>query len=109
MQAKLRESRDRLDDSDYQVGFFYFRNRWYQGAIGRLKAVLKRDPQYTRRDAAYFYLGEALIKQQRQAEALPYYEQLVQEFEQSEYLDEARKRITELKAQMAAKAAVTAK
>ena len=107
VQAKLRESRDRLDDSDYQVGFFYFRNRWYPGAIDRLKAVLKRDPEYTRRDAAYFYLGEALVKQQLQAEALPYYEKLVQEFERSEYLDEARKRIAELKAQFAAKPAVT--
>ena len=103
VQAKLREARDRLDDSDYQVGFFYFRNRWYPGAIDRLRALLKRDPGYTRRDAAYFYLGEALIKRQLQAEALPYFEKLVQEFEQSEYLDDARKRIAELKAQMAAK------
>lgn len=103
VQAKLREARDRQDDSDYQVGFFYFRNRWYPGAIDRLSALLKRDPQYTRRDATYFYLGEALVKQQRQAEALPYFEKLVQEFEQSEYLEDARKRITELKALMAAK------
>jgi len=102
-QAKLREARDRLDDSDYQVGFFYFRNRWYPGAIDRLKALLKRDPGYTRRDAAYFYLGESLIKRQLQAEALPYFEKLVEEFEQSTYLDDARKRIAELKAQMAAK------
>ena len=107
VQAKLRESRDRLDDSDYQVGFFYFRNRWYPGAIDRLRALLKRDPGYTRRDAAYFYLGEALIKRQLQAEALPYFEKLVQEFEQSAYLDDARKRIAELKAQMAAKPSVS--
>jgi len=99
VQAKLREARDRLDDSDFQVGFFYFRNRWYPGAIDRFKAVLKRDPDYTRRDAAYFYLAEALVKTQLQAEALPYYERLVKEFEQSEYLDEARKRMQELKTQ----------
>src|SRR5438094_4361760 len=46
-QTKLREARDRLDDSDYQVGFFYFRNRWYLGSIGRLKPLVQRDPQYT--------------------------------------------------------------
>jgi outer membrane protein assembly factor BamD len=103
VQAKLREAKDRLDDSDYQVGYFYFRNRWYPGAIDRLKGLLKRDPGYTRRDAAYFYLGESLIKTKLEAEALPYYEKLVQEFERSEYLDDARKRITELKAQMASK------
>ena len=106
-QARLREGRDRLDDADYQVGFFYFRNRWYPGAIDRLKTMLSRDPAYTRRDAAFFYLGEALVKLQRQAEALPVFEQLVREFEKSEYLDDARKRITELKAQIAAKASNT--
>jgi len=103
VQAKLRESRDRLDDSDYQVGFFYYRNKWYVGSIGRLKPLIERDPQYSRRDAAYFYLGEALIKQARQAEALPYYEKLVNEFERSEYLEDARRRIAELKAQLASR------
>jgi hypothetical protein len=34
----------------------------------------------------------------RKAEALPNYERLVKEFEQSEYLELAKKRITELKA-----------
>ncbi len=103
VKSKLREARDRLDDADYQVGFFYYRNRWYPGAIGRLKPLVDKDHEYTRRDAAYYYLGEALIKLQRQAEALPYYERLVNEFEQSEYLDGAKKRVAELKAQMAAK------
>ena len=53
------------------------------------------------RDAAYFYLAESLIKVKREAEALPYYEKLVQEFEKSEFLPEAQKRIAELKAQVA--------
>jgi len=108
-QAKLREARDRLDDADYQVGFFYFRNKWYVGASSRFEGLLKRDPQYSRRDAAYFYLGESLIKQQLQAKALPYFERLVEEFEKSEYLVEAHKRITELKAQMAAKTGAAAR
>jgi hypothetical protein len=46
-----------------------------------------------------FYLGEALIKMKREAEALPYFERLVGEFEKSEYPVETQKRITELKAQ----------
>jgi len=101
--AKLREARDRLDESDYLVGYFYFRQRWYPGAIDRFKAVLKDDPQFTGRDAVYFYLAEALVKTDKKAEALPYYEKLVQEFEQSEYLEDAHKRIGELKAAAQAK------
>lgn len=94
---KLREARDRLSESDFMVGFFYHRQRWYPGAVDRFKAILKEDPEYSGRDAVYFYLGDALVKSKREAEALPYFERLVEEFEQSTYLEEARKRIAELK------------
>jgi outer membrane protein assembly factor BamD len=98
-QAKLREARDRLDQADYLVGFFYYRQRWYAGAIDRFRSVLKQDPEYTGRDAVYFYLAESYVKVDRKAEALPYYERLLEEFQQSEYLKEAQKRVTELRAQ----------
>jgi outer membrane protein assembly factor BamD len=103
VRERLREAKDRLSDSSYLVGFFYYRMRWYPGAIDRLQSVIKEDPEYTRRDAAYFYLGEALVNSNRQAEALPYYERLVAEFEQSEHMEEAQKRIAELKAATQAK------
>ena len=99
VRTKLREARDRLDDSNFLVGYFYFRQqRWYLGAIDRFKDVLKEDPAYTRRDAVYFYLGEALVKMKREPEALPVFERLVEEFQQSEHLADAQKRINELKA-----------
>jgi outer membrane protein assembly factor BamD (BamD/ComL family) len=103
VQAKLREARDRLSESDYLVGYFYYRQRWYIGAIERFKDLLAQDPGYTRRDAVYFYMAESLAKSNRAAEALPLLEKLVQEFEASEYLAEAQKRIGELKAQFAIK------
>lgn len=95
--AQLRAAKDRLGQSEYRVGFFYFRSRWYPGAIDRFKSLLQADPEFTRRDAVYFYLAESLIKIQRPAEALPYFERLLSEFEQSEFLEEARKRVDELK------------
>lgn len=95
--ARLREAKDRLDQADYEVGYFYFRNKWYPGAVDRLQTLVKQDPGFTHRDAAYFYLGESLLKLKRQAEALPYYERLVKEFEQSEYLPDAQRRISSLK------------
>jgi outer membrane protein assembly factor BamD len=98
VKTRLREAKDRLDAADYQVGVFYYRNRWYPGAVERLKALLARDPEYTNRDAVYYYLGESLVRMERGAEALPYFERLVKEFERSEYLDEAHKRIAQLKA-----------
>jgi outer membrane protein assembly factor BamD len=97
--ARLREARDRLSDADYQVGYFYYRQKWYPGAIDRFRTVLKDDPEYTSRDSVYFYLADALVKIKREAEALPLLEKLVQEFEKSEHLVLAQKMLTELKAQ----------
>jgi outer membrane protein assembly factor BamD len=101
VKARLREARDRLSEADYLVGYFYYRQRWYPGAIDRFKALLKEDAAYTRRDAVYYYYADALVKSKREAEALPLLEKLVQEFEQSEYLVEAQKRISELKTTLA--------
>jgi len=102
VRARLRDARDRLSESNFLVGYFYFRQRWYRGSIQRFKQILEEDAAYTHRDAVYFYLAESLAKEPtRAAEALPYYEKLVQEFEQSEHLAEAQKRITELKATLA--------
>jgi outer membrane protein assembly factor BamD len=95
-----REARDRLSQSEYRVGLFYFRSRWYPGAIDRFRAVLRDDPEFTHRDAVYFHLAESLVRMKQEAEALPYFERLVQEFEVSEFLAQAHKRIAELKAGM---------
>jgi outer membrane protein assembly factor BamD len=97
VRQKLREAQDREDEADYTVGLFYFHVNWYPGAIDRFEMILKRDPKYTNRDGVYFYLAESLVKLKRPAEALPYYEQVVKQFVQSEYLLDAQKRIAELK------------
>jgi outer membrane protein assembly factor BamD len=97
VRAKLREARDRLSTSEYQVGLFYFRQQWYPAAIDRFKDLLKQDPLFTNRDAVYYHLGEALLKSQLQGEALPYFDRLVQEFTASEYLERAKHRLDEFK------------
>jgi len=97
--ARLREARDRLSDSDYRVAYFYLRTQKFApAAIDRFNAILKNDPEYSRRDAVYFYLAQALLKVNRPAEALPYLDRLVTEFESSEYLEQAKKLAETLKA-----------
>jgi outer membrane protein assembly factor BamD len=94
----LREARDRLAEWELGVAEHYYRIKWYPGAIGRLVPMLKNDPEFTGRDKAYYILAASLEKVAKAAEALPYYERIVNEFEQSEYLEPAKKRIAELKA-----------
>jgi outer membrane protein assembly factor BamD len=96
VRARMRDAKDRLSTSSYQVGLFYFRNRWYPGAVDRFKDLLQKDPEFTNRDAVYYYLGESELKLSRPAEALPYFERLTKEFETSEFLAAARRRIDEI-------------
>jgi outer membrane protein assembly factor BamD len=104
-QQRLREARDRLSMSEYRVGYFYYRTqRWYPGAIDRLAAILRDDPEFTHRDDVYFYLAQSLLKLGRPAEALPYLDRLLKEFEQSEHLEVARKQVEEIRTEMSKKA-----
>ncbi len=99
VKKQWRDARDRLSEASYRVGLFYYRSRYDAGAISRFREVLKEDPGYSRRDALYYYLAESLARSDKKAEAIPYYERLLKEFEKSDYRDDAQKRLEELKAQ----------
>jgi outer membrane protein assembly factor BamD len=95
----LREAHDRLSDADYRVAYFYLKTQKFApAAIDRFKAILKNDPEYSRRDAVYFYLAQAYLKINRTADALPLLDRLIEEFETSEYLEQAKKLSETLKA-----------
>ena len=104
VRQRLREAKDRLSDADVAVGTTYLSMRHYAGAEPRYREVLKNDPEYTRRDTVYFRLAETIERSNpnRKAEALPYYERLLAEFEQSEHLEEARRRVERLKKELLA-------
>jgi outer membrane protein assembly factor BamD len=98
--ARLRDARNRIGEHELGVGVQYHRTRWYPGAIERLKGLLDKDPEFHRRDAALYYLADSYDKLGRPAEALPYYDRLLKEFEQSEYLERARTRWTAIRQTM---------
>jgi outer membrane protein assembly factor BamD len=105
---KLQLAKDRLSEAAYRVGVFYWRAHWYPGAVDRFKQIMQENPTYTGRDAVYFHLADALEHSSRPAEALPYYDKLLSEFEKSDYLEEAQKRVAALKAQLGTSAATPA-
>ena len=100
VRSKLREARDRLSDSSYLVGRYYYRADYFPGAVSRFREILDEDPGYTRRDQVYFHLADSLAQMNRTAEALPYFERLVEEFPNTEFLEDANRRIAELKVAM---------
>ena len=46
-------------------------------------AILKSDPEYTNRDAVYYHLAQALVQLGQPADAIPYLDKLVAEFERA--------------------------
>ena len=94
-----RIARDRLSEASYLVGLHYYRIRWYPGAIDRFREILRDDAAFTGRDAVYFYLAESLARTDKAAEAIPYFERLVTEFDRSEHLEDAKVRLQALKNQ----------
>ena len=101
---KLREAKDRLDEWELGVAEHYYRIKWYPGAIGRLQPLIKADPEFTGRDKAYYLLAASYEKVKQPAQALPVYERIVNEFERSDYLELAKKRIADLKSTLPAAA-----
>jgi len=100
----LQECRDRLSDADYQVGYFYYRARWYPGALSRFRAVLKENPTYTSRDALYYHLADTYVMMGAAPEALPLLERLTKEFEKSQYLLRGQRLMASIKDGTAAEA-----
>jgi outer membrane protein assembly factor BamD len=99
VRMKWREARDRLSRAEFRVGFHYFRIRWYPGAIPRFRKLLEDDPMFGGRDEVYFYLAECLARTDKKAEAIPYFERVLTEFDSSEHMEDAKKRLEELKTQ----------
>jgi outer membrane protein assembly factor BamD len=106
VRARWREARDRLSTASFRVGVHYYRSRWYPGAVDRFREVLKEDPEFTGRDGVYFYLADSLLKadttadkKNGKAQAIPYFEKLLSEFAQSEFAEDAKKRLATLNAQ----------
>ena len=100
VRERLREARDRLSEHDFTVGHFYYRSKFYPGAVNRFRQILDNDPEYSKRDEVYFYLGESYAVGRAITEAIPYFARILEEFEASEFADEARARISELEAQL---------
>lgn len=89
---RIRECRQTLARSHFQVGYFYQKTRRsWRSAIGRYETVLSQYPDYERVDEVLFRLGQVLSFSGRYAEARPHLARLRNEFPQSPFVAEADK------------------
>jgi len=89
---KVRECRQALARSDFQVGYFYQKTRKsWRSAIGRYETIVSEYPDFERFDEVLFRLSQCLAYSGRYAEARPPLGRLQAEFPQSTFVEEAKK------------------
>jgi outer membrane protein assembly factor BamD len=94
---RVRECRQTLARSEFQVGYFYQRTRKaWRAAIGRYERVLREYPDYEHLDEVIFRLGQALAASARFAEARPMLHRLKEEYPDSEWVSEANELLAEM-------------
>ena len=95
--AKHREAKDRHGRSDTWSGSPTTASSgiraWSRGCR-RCSRAIRSSPTAT---PVYYHLADALVELNRTAEAVPLFEKIPQEFEKSEYIEKAKKRLEEVK------------
>lgn len=97
-EARKQEVNDRLAKHEQIVARFYMKRGSWNAASLRLNHLIDNYPNYGERAGVFYDLGQALSKLGRKGEARLYFERVISEFPKSDYADQARRRLTDLKA-----------
>jgi len=80
---KAAEARQRLAESEFRIGRFYFRSRAWEGAVDRFRAILDDYPLYSGKPRVYLLLGRSLLALDREDEGNLYLEKVIAEYPQT--------------------------
>ena len=87
----LEECYETLAESEFQVGFFYLEIRKAcRAAIARFSEVLEKYPTYKRKDELHFRMGSAYQMCGQLDQALPHFQQVVDNYPESEFREQAQ-------------------
>jgi outer membrane protein assembly factor BamD len=79
-EQRLREVQEVLAEGDFRIGSYYYIKGDRRAAAGRLLAVTKRYPLYSRADRANWMLGDIFEKSEHKEVATMYYSQIVKDY-----------------------------
>lgn len=89
--TKIAQCRQRLAEHEVLVGQFYLRTKQYQAASNRISGVLAENPDYPKKDEAYFLLGHAYLMLEQRQRAADAFNSLFREYPASDYVLQAQK------------------
>ena len=90
VKGRLREVQEVLAEGNYEIAKFYYDRRAYPAAESRFKQIISDYPDYSRGDAARWYLAQSLTSLKRSREAIPFYDQILTDFPLSPFADDAK-------------------
>ncbi|HKN84387.1 MAG TPA: outer membrane protein assembly factor BamD, partial [Pyrinomonadaceae bacterium] len=96
VEDRLREVQESLAMHNLQIARFYYDVKFstgkggLKGAQSRLKEIVDKYPCFSYNDEVFYRLASTYQAEEEPDEAAKYYQKLVQEFPDSEYIDKAR-------------------
>lgn len=94
-ELRLREVQDSLATHNFNIAEFY-RGRYenkkggLKGEQSRLQEIIEKYPNYCHYDAVLFRLGSTYQEEEEPDEAAKYYQQVVRDYPNSEFVDKAK-------------------
>jgi outer membrane protein assembly factor BamD len=86
----LREVQEVLAEGDYQIGYYYYVKGDRRASAGRLLAITKRYPLYSKSDRALWMLGDIFEKSEKKEIASVYYSRIVKDYPLSPLVGDAK-------------------
>ena len=96
VEARLQEVQENLAMHNLQIARFYYDVKYstgkggLKGAQSRLKEIVDKYPCFSYNDEVFYRLASTYQAEEEPDEAARYYQKLVSEFPESEYLDKAK-------------------
>lgn len=87
----IDEAEKSLAEHEFKVGYFYYKRKSYLAAQERFRGILDRFPKYPEREKLYFYMGQALILGNNDAEGRIYLDKLLTDYPEGQFADDAKK------------------
>lgn len=85
--------KNRLAEKEFYIARFYFKNKNYKGALGRLRDILSRYPDAGINDKALFYIGESYRKLGEAALAEETFTMLITNYPASPFALDAKRKL----------------
>lgn len=100
VESRLREVQENLAMHNLGIARFYYDVKYetgkggLKGAQSRLKEIVDKYPCFSYNDEVFYRLGATYQAEEEPDEAARYYQKLVQEYPESEYLEKAKEQLS---------------